>query len=100
VKVNSINLWNSCANHTCSWGYIYLSRQVGSRWTVTYIWHFNVDFLSRLTAKRDGASSQLLTGEKDCDSSDKTASDVAVDDGFLALLNSALPLSNIRVMVS
>jgi hypothetical protein len=58
------------------------------------------DFLSRLTAKRDGASSQLLTGEKDCDSSDKTASDVAVDDGFLALLNSALPLSNIRVMVS
>ena len=42
----------------------------------------------------------MLTGEKDCDSSDRTASDVAVDDGFLALLNSALPLSNIRAMVA
>ena len=59
-----------------------------------------VDFFSRKRLVQNGGNSQTIETDRDDESSEKGISDLAVDSDFLALLNSALPLSNIRAMVA
>ena len=60
-----------------------------------------VDFFSRKRLVQNGGNSQTIETDRDDESSEKgVLSDLAVDSDFLALLNSALPLSNIRAMVA
>ena len=49
---------------------------------------------------QNGGNSQTIETDRDDESSEKGVSELAVDSDFLALLNSALPLSNIRAMVA